>query len=103
MILCKLIHRTRMIQYVELLIKLLKTIDEDTTIEIINNQYSIIHPLVNAVQYLANSCLIDIEGNASNNILILEKEGFKVFPVETDNFGWLTAKIQLRFGNIIFG
>ena len=46
-----------------LLIFLLKSVDSDTLIEVTNDYYSVTHPLVNAIKYLANECLIGEDGH----------------------------------------
>jgi hypothetical protein len=53
---------------------------------------------------LASSILIDQDGNCNwDNIHILEKNGFSVFPVEKDSFGWLIGGIATKKGIITYG
>lgn len=52
---------------------------------------------------LANDCLIcDCKPNF-DNIEILKKHGFFVYPGEKDSFGWLTGCIRTKKGIIVFG
>ena len=47
-----------------LLILLLKRVDSDTSIEVTNDYYLITHPLIDAIKYVANECLIGDDGHA---------------------------------------
>jgi hypothetical protein len=86
-----------------LLIKLLETINLDETIEINKNIYSIEHPLVNAVVYLAGECLIGEDGHIiRENIDKISSKGFIIYPAEIDNFGWKYGYIKLTYGDIYF-
>lgn len=88
----------------ELLIMLLKRIDSDNSIEVYNEQYSITHPLVDSVKFLANECLINNDGQPDReNMDTVVEAGFIIFPGEMDRFGWLVGCIQLSRGIIIFG
>lgn len=91
---------------VNVLINILKLIDEDTTIEVVptNETYDISHPLVIAARYLADSCLIGDDGHPIGEEMDEVREaGFPIFPGEMDRFGWLTGCIELSRGLIIFG
>jgi len=86
------------------LIELLHKIDDDDTItarygfmpEINNNG-------VRNASILAAKILITDEGDCNwRNIELLKLEGFAVFPIEKDVFGWLVGGIQLRKGIITF-
>jgi hypothetical protein len=87
-----------------LLLNLLRSIDDDYTIQIINNHYDINNPLVNAAKYLANEILIDNTGYPNmKNIDTLISKGICILPSEIDSIGWLSVYIQLSRGIIIFG
>ena len=84
---------------VEILISLLQLIDQDENVDIDNHRH--VHPLVEAVVYLATEHLtID---NNYNNIQLLKNAGYKVYPGEQDSFGWLTGFIEIKKGKILFG
>lgn len=52
---------------------------------------------------LASSLLITDLGECNwRNIELLKMEGFDVFPIEKDRFGWLVAGIQTRKGVISY-
>lgn len=94
------------------LIKLLRIIEEDSTI------VSILTPEQEAEGYyiddlpsvvqdvisIANENLI-LEGGQVNKeaLTILKAEGFRVIPGERDSFGWVTGLIITKKGNILFG
>ena len=89
----------------EELINLLKEIDEDVTIE---SKYGFIpehsNQQVQEASNIATKILITEAGKCEwRNIGLLELEGFDVFPVESDRFGWLIGGIQTRRGVITFG
>ena len=90
--------------YLELLIYLLKTINNDDSIQNLSKSEFDNNPFVSAVRYLANICLIDDEGHPqSDNINEVYQNGFSIYPGEKDRFGWLTACIQLKDKVIVFG
>ena len=84
---------------IEVLIKLLQLIDSNETIDIDNTRD--VHPLVEAVVYLASECLVT--DNNYDNIQLLKIAGYKVYPGERDSFGWLTGWVELKRGQILFG
>ena len=87
-----------------LLIHLLKYIDNDTTIQINNNQYDRTHSLIMAVLHLANESLIGDDGHPDRkNMDKVSQKGFPIFPGEMDRFGWVTGCIELSSGIIVFG
>ena len=89
-------------EQIDLLIQLVNFIDSNEDIDIENKRH--VHPLVEAVVYLATECLtID---NSYPNFLRLKDAGYKLRPAEQDSFGWLTGWIELnkREGQqILFG
>ena len=87
-----------------LLIHLLRYINKDDTIEVTNEQYDRIHPLVNAALFVANEVLIGDDGHPDRAAMdrIVEK-GVRIFPGEMDRFGWVTGCIELSRGIIMFG
>jgi len=88
----------------DLLILLLKRIDYDESIDVIDDLYSSTHSLVSAAKFLANEYLIGDDGHPDRQYMdIISSAGFPIFPGEQDRFGWLTACIQLSRGIIVFG
>lgn len=85
----------------DLILALLREIDDDTSITIQGDTYDSTHPLVNAVIYLSNQYLTSDERHLY--MRVLKHSGFDVFPGEQDRFGWLTGCIQLKRGMIVFG
>jgi hypothetical protein len=83
---------------VSLLIQLLQTITNDDEISVCDGRYDPMHPLVNAVTYLATNYLTGDDGA----IYELKKK-FHVYPLEQDRFGWLIGAIELNRGIIVFG
>lgn len=77
---------------VEVLIQILNLIDNDEHLDIDDKRN--VHPLVEAVVYLATECLT-IDDNYPN-IQRLKNAGYKVYPAEQDRFGWLTGWIQMN-------
>lgn len=87
-----------------LLIHLLKYINKDNTIEVINNHYDRSHPLIIATLFLANELLIGDDGHPDReNMDKITEKGFCIFPGEIDRFGWITGCIELSRGIIVFG
>jgi hypothetical protein len=79
-------------QKIQVLIDLLSLIDSDEDIDTNDTRY--VHPLIEAVIFLANECLtID---NSRPNFQALQLAGYKTYPAEQDSFGWLTGYIQLQ-------
>jgi hypothetical protein len=77
------------------LIIILNNIENDNLI--LKEQYKIVERLAN--KYLITDC-----GQSNwENINILEKNGFYVYPVEQDSFGWITAAIFTTKGDIMYG
>ena len=77
------------------LINILKSIENDNLI--LEDQYKIVELLAN--KYLITDC-----GQSNwDNINILEKNGFYVYPVEQDSFGWVMAAITTIKGDIMYG
>ena len=60
--------------------------------------------LVKEAVKIANEVLITDGGKPDfDNINIIRKNGFDVFPGEKDSFGWLTGCIKTTKGIIVFG
>jgi hypothetical protein len=88
----------------DLLTNLLTYINNDNTIQVINNNYDRSHPIVIAALYLANDILISDDGHPDReNIDKIIEKGFCIFPGEMDRFGWVTGCIELSRGIILFG
>ena len=81
---------------IPLLILLLKRIDSDNSIYVINEEYTVTHPLVDAAKYIACQNL------NINNINKLTEAGFHIFPNSMNKYGWITGYIQLSRGIIIY-
>ena len=93
-----------MSQSIYLLIHLLRYINADDSIQVTNNQYDRTHPIVVAALYLANEALIGDDGHPDRpNMDKVISKGFRIFPGEMDNYGWLTGCIELSRGIIMFG
>jgi hypothetical protein len=86
---------------IELLINLLNYIDANDTIDLDDQRNP--HPLVEAVVYLATESLTTDDSDSYQNKLCLRNAGYTISPAETDSFGWLTAWIHLKRGDILFG
>lgn len=93
--------KSKISKMADLIIALLQAIDADETIKINGENYDTIHPLVNAVIYLANEYLTADDRHI--HMRVLKQKGYNVFPGEQDRFGWLTGCIQLPRGVIVFG
>ena len=94
---------------IDLLILLLKEIDSDSSIPVINSEYSCSHPLVNAAKYVAHECLsygcshgCIANGCVETNKDMIVKEGFRVFPNDMSRYGWVTGYIILSRGIITY-
>lgn len=62
------------------------------------------HQLIQNATVLATDWLITCQGHPHyQHMKILESYGYKVFPGETDSFGWLTGCIQTKKGIILYG
>ena len=67
------------------------------------HQYGL-HSDIRTVVNLACGELITNSGEPNFDAMrLLEKEGFKVVPGETDSFGWLTGVIITKKGRIVYG
>jgi hypothetical protein len=89
---------------IEVLISLLKIIDNNDLIDVRDNGVFNDHPLVNAAKFLADQYLIGEDGHPDREMIdIVVNSGFRIFPGEVDKFGWLTGYIELSRGIIVFG
>ena len=87
---------------IDVLINILHLIDSKDGIDLKNKTY--VHPLIEALVYLADECFINDDNY--NNIQRLRNAGFDAGPLEQDSFGWLTGWIQLnkrKEHRILFG
>ena len=80
----------------DLLILLLRRINSDRSIKVINNEYTNTHPLVDAAKYMAKECL-----NINNMHTIIDA-GFTVVPDLLSKFGWQSSYIILERGIITY-
>jgi hypothetical protein len=85
----------------DLMVALLKRIENDDSVEITHTSYKHLHPLIQSVIYLADILLTG--DDKFENMNYIQQKGFPIFPGEQDRFGWLTGCIQLKKGIIIFG
>jgi len=85
----------------DLLVQLLTKINNDDIIKVTNDYYDRTNPLIAAVIYIADDYLTSEPGYF--NIHKLKQEGFDIYPVEQDRFGWLIGGIRLNRGIILFG
>lgn len=85
---------------VSILVKILRKINEDTTIDsqMIRNAD---HKLVQTAIKLANEYLTGDEN--FGNIITVREAGFHVYAAEQDRFGWLVGAIRLKRGTLYFG
>ena len=90
-------------EVIQIMIGLLKMIDNDETIEIENKYQDVNHTLLNSVIYLADEYLTNSDNTSLLYIDQIKKAGFDVFPVEQDSFGWLIGGIRMKRGIILFG
>jgi|688.fasta_scaffold914710_1 hypothetical protein len=61
-------------------------------------------PLVSEIASMADELLIDSEGHCNwDNMKIMERNKYDVFPIERDRFGWLIGGIQTSKGIIAYG
>lgn len=81
---------------IPLLILLLKRIDSDNSICVINEEYAVTHPLVDAAKYIACTHL------NINDIHKITEAGFNVFPNIIHKYGWIKGYIQLSRGIITY-
>jgi len=59
---------------------------------------------VNKIATMCNDIFVDEDGHCNlDNIEIMESRGFYIGPREQDRFGWLTAILATKKGDIIFG
>lgn len=90
--------------HINILVLLLEEISSDDSIEVTDDFYSNTNSLVCAAKYLADKYLIGDDGHPDrDNMDIVVRAGFPIFPGEQDRFGWLTGCIQLSRGIILFG
>lgn len=86
------------------LLQLLKKIESDPDIKDVGNLKEKEHKkMIKEIEDLATQVLINNGKPNFNTIDVLKNKGFKVVPGETDSFGWLTAIIETKKGDILFG
>lgn len=62
------------------------------------------HPMVADIESLADSLLITEDGDCNwENIQFLRSNGYDVFPLEQDRFGWVVGGIETIHGIIAYG
>ena len=84
-----------------LLILLLKEINSDNSIHVINNEYAITPPLVDAANYMAYKYLNKHENYIKNRNEIINA-GFNVVSNTTNKYGWVSDYIILNRGIITY-
>lgn len=89
---------------VQQLVDLLKGINDGSipfTVEIEDDRSYVV---CDAVNVIACELLITDGGSVNyENTRVLEENGFHVFPVERDSFGWLVGGIRTTKGVTTFG
>ena len=80
----------------ELLISLIRRINSDSSIKVINGEYTSMNPLVDAAKCTACKCL-----NAKS-IHTLMDAGITVVPDVLSKYGWKTSYIILNRGIITY-
>jgi hypothetical protein len=89
----------------ERLIELLKQIEDNADIE--DYKGDIIpatNIMVQEASYTADQLLISSHGDVNWDMIdVLNKDGYYVFPLERDRFGWLVGGIATKKGTIAFG
>ncbi len=90
---------------VEYLLLLLRNIDKSTHyITDDNNTISNMDEMIQSVIVYANNLLFTNNFECNwDNIDILQKEGYNVFPGEIDEMGWVTGCIETKRGIVIYG
>nr|DAY89308.1 MAG TPA: hypothetical protein [Caudoviricetes sp.] len=92
---------------IDRLVDALKVIEKVEYIEpkqyLTDGYYSELPHLIQESIKLANESLIHECKPNFDNIEILKKHGFFVYPGEKDSFGWLTGCIRTKKGIIVFG
>jgi len=59
---------------------------------------------VNKIVFICNNIFVDEDGQCNwDTIDIIESRGFYIGPAEEDRFGWLTAILGTKKGDILFG
>jgi len=59
---------------------------------------------VNKIATICNDIFVDEDGHCNwDNIQTIESRGFHIGPAEQDRFGWLTAILSTKKGEIVFG
>lgn len=84
----------------DLLLFLLRRINSDSSIKVINKEYTVTHPLVDAAKFIACEYLIkDI--NNKQNVNTIVNNGFNIIK-KINKFGWKTEYILLNRGKITY-
>ena len=84
----------------DLLLFLLRRINSDSSIKVINKEYTVTRPLVDAAKFIACEYLIkDI--NNKQNVNTIVNNGFNIIK-KINKFGWKTEYILLNRGKITY-
>ncbi len=87
-----------------MLIGYLKQLESDESLQNSGKILSYDNDTVYNAACIATSVLIDEGGSCEwENITILKDNGFYVFPLEKDRFGWLIGGISTNKGIISYG
>lgn len=88
----------------ELLLELLKQLEEDDTIIPTDECITVCHPILDQIRDQAVLVLISSNGVCNwKNIDILKANGYGVFALERDSFGWLIGGISTSKGIVAYG
>ena len=86
------------------LVDLLLTIQNIPDLEIKNGYIIDKRDIIKICNNLLENLLITSYGKCNwENIELLKRSGFNIYPGEKDRYGWLTGCIKLRNGIIVFG
>ena len=84
--------------------KLLKAVESAEEVDGTHEFLSLDIPIVAEISRRAEELLITEGGNCEwDRIELLATEGYPVFPVEKDRFGWLIGGISTQKGVITYG
>jgi hypothetical protein len=88
----------------DLLLELLKQLEDDDTLIPVDDCITVAHPIVDQIRDQADLLLITSGGFCNwGNIDTLKDNGYNVFPLERDSFGWLIGGISTTKGIIAYG
>ena len=89
----------------EALIKALRLLEETPNISRFEDDYIVRDiPIVLEASDIAETVLITSTGHCNGGAIeVLRQNGYGVFPIERDSFGWLIGGISTKVGILIYG